>query len=118
MANTKIHKPVPLRVIFILNALMTILPFIFYWVFTSKNITVGNLNPIWMVYTGIAYIISFVFLVYCLKNRKQLGARIIFIVNILIAIPSGAYIGILIAFVSLAISFFNKKVQAYFTSKF
>lgn len=115
-SNLKIHKPIPLRIIFILNALMAILPFIFYWVFTSKNMSVGNLNPIWMIYTGIAYIISFIFLVYCLKNRKQWGARIIFFINILIAIPTSAYLGILVALISLALSFFNKKILAYFSA--
>lgn len=112
--KTNIQKPIPLRVIFITNALITILPFIFYWVFTSKNITVGNLNPMWMVYTGIAYILTFIILVYCLKNRKLLGARAIFFLNILISIPASAYIGILVAVISLILSFFNKKVTSYF----
>jgi len=115
-SNLKVHKPIPLRIIFILNALMAILPFIFYWVFTTKNITVGDLDPMWMVYTGIAYILSFTLLVYCLQNRKLLAARIVFVVNILIAIPAGAYIGILVAITSLALSFFNKKILAYFSA--
>jgi len=114
MSNNEVKKPIALRVIFILNALMMILPFVFYGVFTSQNITVGDLKPIWMVYTGIAYIISFIFLVYCLLNRIQLGARIIFVLNIIIAIPVGAYIGILVAIISLSLSFFNKKVLGYF----
>ena len=115
-STLKIHKPIPLRVIFILNAFMAILPFVFYWVFSSKNISVGDLNPMWMVYTGIAYLISFIVLVYCLKNRKLFGARSIFVANILIAIPAGAYIGILVAILSLGLSFFNQKVLAYFTA--
>lgn len=116
MSNSKTHKPIPLRVIFLLNALMTILPFIFYWVFTSNDITVGDLDPMWMIYTGIAYIISFIFLVYYLKSRKLLGARVVFGFNILIAIPAGAYIGIAIALISLSLSFFNQKVLTYFQS--
>ncbi|MBX2871276.1 MAG: hypothetical protein KTR30_04230 [Saprospiraceae bacterium] len=116
ISSNPIKKPIPLRVIFILNALMTVLPFVFYYVFTTRNITVGTLDPIWMVYTGMAYIISFVILVYFLSNRKQLGARIMFVINILIAIPAGAYIGILVAIISLALSFFNNKVLAYFSA--
>lgn len=112
--NTPIKKPIPLRVIFILNALMMILPFIFYYVFTTNNIQVGDLNPMWMVYTGIAYIVSFAFLVYTILKRNGLGAKIIFIVNILIAIPAGAYIGMLIAIISLLLIFFNSKVKLYF----
>ncbi len=115
-SSNSIKKPAPLRVIFILNALMMLLPFVFYFVFTTKNITVGTLDPMWMVYTGIAYIISFAILVYFLANRKLLGARIMFVINILIAIPAGAYIGILVAIISLSLSFFNKKVLAYFSA--
>lgn len=108
-------KPTALRVIFILNMMMMILPFIFYFVFTTRDITVGDLDPIWMVYTGIAYIITFIPLVYFLSRRKSTGARVIFFINILIAIPAGAYIGILVAIVSLSLSFFNQKVKTYFS---
>lgn len=115
-SNLKVHKPIPLRVIFLLNALMAILPFVFYWVFTTRNITVGDLDPLWMVYTGIAYILSFTFLVYYLKNRKLFAARTVFVINILIAIPAGAYIGILVAITSLLLSVFNKKILTYFSA--
>ena len=93
MTTNKVHKPIPLRIIFLLNALMMVLPFVFYYVFTTRNITLGDLDPLWMVYTGIAYIVSFSILVYFLANRNLLGARIIFLINILIAVPTGAYIG-------------------------
>lgn len=116
VSSGQVKKPIPLRVIFILNALMVLLPFVFYFVFTTQNITVGNLNPIWMVYTGLAYLVSFALLVYFLVNRQQLGARIIFVINILIALPAGAYIGILVALISLALSFFNEKVRSYFSA--
>ena len=111
---SQVKKPTALRVIFILNALMMVLPFVFFLVFTTNNITVGDLDPMWMVYTGVAYILSFAVLVYCLTNRLLWGARIVFLINILIAIPAGAFIGIAIAIISLALSFFNKKVLAYF----
>ena len=115
-SSNQVKKPVPLRVIFILNAMMMVLPFVFYYVFTTRNIQVGDLDPMWMVYTGIAYIISFGILVYFLVNRKLWGARGVFLSNILIAVPAGAYIGILVAIISLSLSFFNKKVLAYFNS--
>jgi len=113
MAN-QVNKPIPLRIIFLLNALMMILPFVFYYVFTTQNITVGDLDPMYMVYTGVAYILSFAVLVFFLLKRNLWGARLTFILNTLIAIPAGAYIGILVAIVSLTLSFFNKKVLAYF----
>lgn len=112
--TNRVNKPIPLRIIFFLNALMMVLPFVFYYVFTTKNITVGDLDPIYMIYTGIAYILSFVILVFFLVKRKLWGARVIFILNILIALPAGAYIGIMVALISLALSFFNKKVLDYF----
>ncbi|OJJ15407.1 hypothetical protein BKI52_38995 [marine bacterium AO1-C] len=112
--QNSVKKPIPLRVIFILNALMMILPFVFYAVITSKNIRIGNLEPIHMVYTGIAYILSFAVLVFFLVKMNIRGARFIFFLNILIAVPTGAYIGILIAIISLALSFFNQKVLGYF----
>ena len=107
-------KPIPLRVIFILNALMMILPFVFYYVITSKGIVIGGLEPIYMVYTGIAYILTFAVLVYFILNRNITGFRGVFLLNILIALPTSAYIGIGVAIISLLLSFFNGKVKAYF----
>lgn len=107
-------KPIPLRVIFILNALMMILPFVFYYVITSKEIIIGGLDPSWMIYTGLAYIASFAALVYFILQRNIMGARIMFVINILIALPASAYIGIAVSIISLLLSFFNGKVKAYF----
>lgn len=113
-ANELPPKPIALRVVFILNALMMFLPFIFYYVITSKEITIGELDPQIMIYTGIAYILSFIPLVYFILKRNVKGFRVMFIVNILIALPASAYIGILVAIISLLISFFNAKVKGYF----
>jgi len=111
-----IKKPKPLRIIFMLNALMMFLPFIFYYVFTTKDISIDGLDPIIMVYTGIAYIISFSVLVFSILKRKLLLFRLMFGVNILIALPASAYIGTLIAIVSMALSF-TKKVETFFTAE-
>ena len=85
----------------------------FYYVFTTKNIQVGDLDPMWMVYTGIAYIISFAGMVSMILKRNYLGIRIIIGLNVLIAIPASAFIGMAIAAVSFGLTF-NKKVKAYF----
>ena len=114
-SNELVKKPIQLRVIFTLNALMMILPFVFYYVFTTKNISIDGLDPIYMIYTGIGYIISFIILVTAILKRKLTLFRIIFGINVLIAIPASAYIGVLFAIISIAISF-NKKVKAYFAS--
>ncbi len=113
--NNQIKKPFTLRIIFILNALMMILPFAFYFVITSKNIEIGGLNPQFMIYTGIAYILTFTAMVYCILNKKMTAFRIIFIINILIAIPASAYIGILVAIISLLLSN-EKRVKAFFNN--
>lgn len=111
----KVQKPIQLRIIFILNALMMFLPFVFYYVFITNDITIGDLDPMWMVYTGIAYVATFPFLVYFILNRNITGARALFVVNAVIAIPAGAYIGIVFAVISMGLSF-TAKVKAFFAS--
>ncbi|WP_408031540.1 hypothetical protein [Tenacibaculum xiamenense] len=111
-----VYKPIPLRIIFILNAIMGLLPFIFYYVITSKNINIGDIQPIWIIYTGIAYFISFISLVVFILKRNLWAARVVFFINILVAIPAKAYIGIVVAVISILLSFFNKKVTTYFNS--
>ncbi len=117
MSNSEnlVKKPIQLRIIFILNALMMILPFVFYFVITTKDIKIGNLDPMFMIYTGIAYIVSFAILVFFILKRNIMGARAMFIINILIAIPSSAYIGIVVALISMAISF-TTPVKDFFSS--
>ena len=110
-----VKKPILLRVIFILNALMMILPFVFYYVFTTKGVSIDNLDPMYMVYTGIAYIVSFALLVNFILKKNMTGIRVIFILNVLIALPAKAYLGILIAFISMGLSF-TKPVKEYFAS--
>lgn len=113
--NSAVKKPIQLRVIFILNALMMVLPFVFYAVFTTQNISIEGLDPMWMVYTSFGYIATFALLVTTILKKKMLLFRLMFIVNILIAFPAGAFIGMLFAVISMALSF-NKKVKAYFAS--
>ncbi len=113
--DIQMKKPIQLRVIFLLNALMMFLPFVFYYVFTTKNISVAGLDPILMVYTGIAYIISFGVLVSFILKKNIMGFRAMFLVNVLIAIPASAYIAIIVAVLSMLISF-TSKVKAYFNS--
>lgn len=106
-------KPIPLRVIFILNGIMMFLPFIFYAVITSKNIDVGGLDPVYMIYTGIGYIASFTALVFFILHRNIMGVRLIILLNVLIALPAKAYLGIIVAVVSFGLTF-NKRVKSYF----
>ena len=109
-------KPLPLRAMFLLNAMMAILPFIFYAVFTTKNIKIDGVVPELMLYTGAGYILSFAALVYFILRRNITAIRIIIVLNILIAVPAKATIGILVAIISFALSF-NQKVRAYFLAE-
>jgi len=115
MEGAQEKKPFQLRIIFILNALMMFLPFVFYYVFKAKNISIEGLDPMWMIYTGVAYIASFGVLATSILKRNRTLFRIMFGINVLIALPAGAYIGIGIAVISVLISF-NKKVKAFFAS--
>ena len=77
-------------------------------------ITCMLLMASYMAYTGIAYIISFIGLVTSILKKRLLPLRLILIVNILIAIPAKALIGIAFAIISLTLTL-NKKVKLYFS---
>lgn len=106
-------KPIQLRIIFILNALMMILPFVFYTIITTKNITIEGIKPIYMVYTGIAYILSFAALVGFILKKNITGLRVMILINVLIALPTKAYIGIAVAIISIVLSL-TGRVKTYF----
>ncbi len=109
-------KPLPLRIVFILNALMMILPFIFYAVITQKNVEIDGLNPTWMLYTGAGYILSFMALVYFILKRNITGVRAIIILNVLVSLPAKAYIGIGVAVISFALTFVTKVKKSFLIS--
>ena len=111
--NKEVKKPIQLRVVFILNALMMILPFVFYGIITSKGIEIGGIPTVYMIYTGIAYILSFAILVYSILNKKFNLFRFMFLINVLIATPAKAYLGILVAIISIILSF-NGKIKNFF----
>lgn len=112
--NNKSKKPILLRTIFILNGILIFLPFIFYYLITTNKLNVG-LDPKLILYTAMGYILSFAFMVFFILKRKFMGFRLVFIATFLMSLPSQAYIGILVAIISLALSF-HKKIRAYFNS--
>ena len=111
-AQAVIQKPIPLRVIFILNALMCILPFFFAYIVSAGKINPG-IPAEYMVYTGVAYIFSFAALVTSILKRNLNLVRVVIGINILIALPTKAYIGIVVAIISGALAF-NSQVKRYF----
>ena len=117
-SNNLPKKPIQLRVIFILNALLMFLPFVFYYAITNDLFEPpskggSELNPSWMLYTGIAYILLFPCLVACILKQNLTGLRIVIGLVALVSIPAGAYIGILFSIISMALSF-SKPVKAFF----
>ncbi|WP_353780144.1 hypothetical protein [Winogradskyella sp. 3972H.M.0a.05] len=112
METQQLKKPIPLRIIFILNGILMFLPFLFYYIVTVKGKDFG-IEPMWMIYTGIGYILSFGIIVYSILSKKYLLFRLAFILTILISIPTQAYIGIVVAIASLVLSF-NSKIEKYF----
>lgn len=108
-----VKKPAPLRVIFISNLILAFLPFVFYLVITKKGITVGELDPIWMIYTGVVYILTFLGTMASILKKKIWGVRVLAIVVAIASIPAGAYIGMAVAALSFGLTF-NGRVKEYF----
>ena len=109
----KNKKPVPLRIIFILNACKILLSFGIYIVFSIKDISIGGLDPILILYTALGYVATFGAMVFFILRKNILGLRIITGIDLLISLPLKAFIGIAIAIVSFLLTF-NKKVKEYF----
>lgn len=109
----KLKKPIVLRIIFILNGILMLLPFGFYYALSNKILDIPGLNPNLMLYTAGGYILSFAFMVFCISTKRYLGFKLAFLLTFLISLPTQAYIGIFIALISFALSF-NKKVKAFF----
>ena len=108
-------KTIQLTIIFILNSLMMFLPFLVYLLVTNNKIEM-DVVPMYVIYTGIAYIISFGALVYCTVNRKFFAFRTMFVINLLIALPVGVDGGMVVAIVSFILSY-TKQVKSFFNAR-
>ncbi len=108
-------KPIPLRIIFILNLLLVIVCYVFYFVFKSKDIELGKVNPEKILYTAISYTVIFAALVYSILNKKLLLVRICTILTFAVSIPTSAFIGIGVSIISFALTF-HPKVKSYLNS--
>jgi len=69
--------------------------------------------PMHVIYTGIAYTISFGALVYCILHKKFFAFRAMFFINLLITLPAGVDGGIEVAIVSFILSH-KKQVKSFF----
>lgn len=112
--ENQMKKPIALRIIFILNGILIFLPFVFYYFMTTGKLDVG-LDPNYMLYAAVGYILAFALMIFFILKKNLIGLRLVFIGTVCISLPIQAYIAILVAIISMAISF-NKKIKAYFKS--
>lgn len=112
MNTLKKQKPGQLRAIFILNLLLVIICFTFYYFASSKG-NVGGVPAKTILYTAISYTVLFGGLVVSIKKFSLMGLRAVNILVVLVSAPSVAVIGIVIGLISFGLSF-HKKVKMYF----
>jgi hypothetical protein len=110
--KTIMKKPIQLRTIFILNLILVIICYIFFGVASSKG-SVGGLKPTAILYTTISYSALFIALIAAIKKFNLLAFRTVIALVFLVSIPTTAIIGMVIAIISLVISFHNK-IVSYF----
>lgn len=112
------NKPALLRVIFILNALKILLSFGLFIGFSYYGLEVGDKGGDGMatiiLWTTLGYIVTFAVMVASILKRSILGARLAFVADVLISLPAQAFIGIVVAIISIGLSF-TGPVKAYFS---
>lgn len=116
MSNTlkiSLKKPVPVRAIFILNAIKILISFGIYTVFTTQGISIGGLAPSTILYTSLAYVATFAIMVLSILRRQVWGVRAMNVLDLLISLPASAFIGIGVAILSFGLTF-HQKAKAYF----
>ena len=116
--NTSIttkNKPLPLRVVFILNLFKIFLATGLYYYFSTNNIQLGDVGPQIILYTLFAYIFFFVGIVLMITRRQLTGLKVVIFLDLLASLPASAFAGILISIISLLLLFFNKKIKEYFS---
>jgi hypothetical protein len=118
--ENKMKKPGMLRAIFIINALLVITGFTFYFVFsarTNAGIETLGIPPSTLLTMAIIYLGMFVTIVISILKKMIWGMRIALLTTIVTSIVIIlAPIGIGLAAISLGLSF-GKPVVAYFGSK-
>lgn len=115
-----VSKPLLLRAIFILNALKILLAFGFFAAFKFYGLKVGDLEgdpaATMMLYTAIAYVMTFGAIVISILKRSLIGIRTAILLDFLASIPATAIIGFVIAIISMGLTF-TASVRAYFGYK-
>ena len=111
---TYANKPLPLRVVFILNLFKIFLATGLYFYFSINNIQLGSVGPQIILYTLLAYIFFFSGIVMAILKKHLWALRIVVFLDLIASLPASAFAGILISIISLLLLFFNKRITGYF----
>ncbi len=112
----EIKKPIPLRIVFILNLFKIFLAAGLLTYFTINDIQLGDVGPKIILYTLLAYIVTFIGIVRTILTKELKALKAIVFLDLVVSLPASAYAGILISVVSLLLLFFNGKIKEYFAS--
>ncbi len=113
--TTELKKPIPLRVVFILNLFKIFLAAGLYYYFSTNDITLGSVGPQIILYTMFVYIALFIGIIITITKRNLTALKVVIFIDLLASIPATAFAGILISVISLLLLFFNGKIKAYFS---
>ena len=113
--TTEMKKPIPLRIVFILNLLKIFLAGGLYYYFCTNDIQLGSVGPEIIMYTGFAYIAFFVGIIVTITKKNLTALKIVIFLDLLASLPASAFAGILISVISLILVFFNGKIKAFFS---
>jgi len=106
-------KPIFLRVIFVLSALLIVAATGFYIAIGIMGISIGGAVASTILYTLIGRIVLFGAMIYFILNRNMAGLRACIGLNFLISIPGKAIIGFVVAAICMALTF-TPSVKRYF----
>ena len=112
--TTQLKKPIPLRIVFILNLLKIFLAAGLFYHFSTNDVQLGSVGPQIILYTMFAYIVFFFGIIITITKRNLLALKIIVFLDLLASIPASAFAGLLISTISLLLLFFNGKIKSYF----
>ena len=112
------EKPIPLRIIFILNVLKILLTIGFFMAFRYYGFEAGELagdaGARVMMYALIGYLVAFSAIVYSILKRSLMGLRTAIIADFAVSVLAVAPIGFVVAAISMLLSF-NQAVKSYFS---
>ncbi len=86
---------------------------VFYVVFTLKDLTIGNVGPQIIMYTGMAFTVMLALIFFAIRKGNLWLLRTFIVIDLLAAIPASAFISIVLSLVALVLTF-TKSFKAYF----